>query len=191
MKGTMNKAIPILLGTVVLVGCNQSPNTATGIVGAGNPNDPVDKRLSDLAGHGVTNCGHLKTQVPAEVDAASKCVMQSAQQKKPFYVAYELPGLTVAIAGNAEGKLFSMQTQPSAAGGLEVVPCPSALRIAPSGRVSCYEPGAFPMGTDSNLHEPLMTMPPTGVSPHQRKDVPPPGTPNPHQQPPKAPEKTQ
>ena len=188
MKGTMKRATLVLSAAIVLVGCNQSPSTASG--SAANSNDPVDKRLSDLAGPGATSCGHLKTQTPAEVDAASKCVMESAQGKKPFYIAYELPGLTVAIAGNARGKLFSLQTQPSAAGGPEVVPCPSALRIAPSGRVSCYAPGTFPMGSDSSLHEPLMDMPPTGVNPHQRLGAPPAGTANPHQET-KAPAKTQ
>ncbi len=183
----MRKLIVLLTAALFLVGCNKSPNAAPTNL---NPSDPIEKKLADLAGPGATNCGHLKTQAAADVDAAGKCVMQSGQQKKPFFVAYDLPGLTVAIAGNADGKLFSMQTNPSATGGLAVVPCPNELRIAPSGRATCYAPGTFPMGTDNSLHEPLMDMPPNGASPHQRLGTPPPGTPNPHQQP-KASGKTQ
>ena len=157
MMGTMNKKFVILAAAIVLAGCNKTPS---GVSGAVNPSDPVEKKLADLAGPGAASCGHLKTQVAADVDAAGKCVMQSAKDKKPFYVAYDLPGLTVAIAGNTDGKLFSMQTNPSAPGGMATVPCPSELRIAPSGRATCYAPGTFPMGTDSSMHEPLMTMPP-------------------------------
>jgi hypothetical protein len=187
MNITMSKLIVFLTAALVLAGCNKSPNAPSG---TSNPSDPVERKLADLAGPGAKSCGHLKTQTAAEVDAAGKCVMQSATDKKPFYVAYDLPGLTVAIAGNADGKLFSMQTNPSATGGLAVTPCPAELRIAPSGRATCYAPGTFPMGTDSSMHEPLMTMPPNGASPHQRLGAPPPGTPNPHTQP-KAPGKTQ
>jgi len=183
----MTRKCLLLAAALVLAGCSKSPSGAASGV---NPGDPMEKKLADLAGPGASTCGHLKTQVAAEVDAAGKCVMQSAKDKKPFYVAYDLPGLTVAIAGNADGKLFSMQTSASASGGMAVVPCPSELRIAPSGRATCYAPGTFPMGTDSSLHEPLMTMPPNGTNPHQRFGTPPPGTPNPHAQstaPPKKP----
>ena len=143
----------------------------------------MESRLKEIAGRTAINCGYLKGQGSTELDAAGKCVVQNAQQKKPFYVGYEMPGLTVGIAGNDEGKLFSVQTQASAAGGLSTTPCPSELRIAPSGRATCYAPGTFPMGADSELHQPLMTMPPNGTNPHQRMGMPPPGTPNPHQQP--------
>lgn len=162
---------------MALAGCNKSPESEQS--SAAVSNSPVDTKLVEIVGRGATNCGHLKAQTAADVDAAGKCVMQAAQQKRPFSVAYDLPGLTVAIAGNADGKLFSLQTQPSTDGGLSVVPCPAELRIAPSGRVTCYAPGTFPMGTSSDMHGALMTMPPTGISPHQRRSTPP-GMPNPH-----------
>ena len=188
----MSKTTPlILMLTLVLAGCNKSPGTSATAApagggsnaasGNGSGEDPVEKKLMEIAGSGAANCGHLKSQAPAEMDAAGKCVMQDAQQKKPFFVAYELPGMTVAIAGNAEGKLFSLQTQASAPGGLSTVPCPNELRIAPSGRATCYAPGTFPMGTDAS-HGGMMSLP-SGINPHKGSGDLPPGHPNPHQQP--------
>lgn len=180
----MNKSISLLLlALLTTAGCNKSPATGKGSAPA-NPNDPVEKKLQELAGSGATNCGHLKSQETVEMDAAGKCVMQSAQEKKPFYVAYDLPGMTVSLAGNSEGKLFSLQTQPSATGGLNVVPCPAELRIAPSGRATCYAPGTFPMGAGSDSHSGMMKVPAMGENPHKGLGIPPPGQANPH--PPKA-----
>ena len=68
--------------------------------------------------------------------------MQASQSKHPFYVAYDMPGMAVGVAGNADGKLFTVQSQgsgPSAA--LTSGDCPSQLRIASSGRVTCFAPG--------------------------------------------------
>ena len=186
-----------LIALLSLCGCSKSSSNtaATGsspmASNATTPmsgDDPVDKKLQELAGSGATNCGHLKSQTVPEMDAAGKCVMQGAQQKKPFYVAYELPGMIIAIAGTAEGKLFSVQTQASAAGGLAAVPCPAELRIAPSGRATCYAPGTFPMGMDAN-HGGSMTKPPTGENPHKGLGIPEPGKANPHKAPMAAPAK--
>jgi hypothetical protein len=120
------------------------------------------------------------------MDAASKCAMQAAQAKRPFYVAYELPGMVIAVAGNSEGKLFTVQSQqaasaqPGSAGGLASGACPSELRIAPSGRVTCFAPGTFGMGMDATHGG--MTMPPAmGGNPHKGLGIPPPGQPNPPQ----------
>ena len=180
------------MAVLSLSGCSKTPGTSTAAPTSGmavNANDPVEKKLLELAGSGAANCGHLKAQVPAEMDAAGKCVMQDAQEKKPFYVAYELPGMTVAIAGNAEGKLFSMQTQPSATDGLATVPCPNELRIAPSGRATCYAPGTFPMGMDAT-HGGGTTAPTAPEeNPHKGIGIPAPGHPNPHQPKPAAPAK--
>ena len=107
-------------------------------------------KLAEIAGGDAANCGHLKTQGTNEMDAASKCAMQSAQQKRPFYVAYDMPGMTVAVAGNSDGKLFTLQSQAGGAG-LVSGACPAELRIAPSGRVTCYAPGTFPMGGGCGL----------------------------------------
>jgi len=74
-----------------------------------------------------------------QLKSASTCATQSAQSKQPFYVAYDMPGMTVGVAGNSEGKLFTVQTQGGA--GLTSGACPSQLRVATSGRISCFAPG--------------------------------------------------
>jgi hypothetical protein len=98
-------------------------------------------------------------------------------------VEYELPGMNVAVAGNAQGKLYSVQSQAGGAG-LMSGECPAELRVAPSGRVTCYAPGTFPMGAGAGSHT-NMPMPPmrgTGTgSPHPAAGALPPGHPNPHQ----------
>jgi hypothetical protein len=96
-----------------------------------------------------------------QLKAASDCAQLAAQQKQAFFVAYDMPGMSVGVAGNKEGKLFTVQSQ--AAGETPILTsgdCPSQLRVASSGRVTCYAPGD--MG---------------GMSGHAAV---PPGMPNPH-----------
>jgi len=154
--------VGLAMAGILLTGCNKSSSPATT---SSYPNDPVEKKLLDLAGSGAINCGHLKSQVPEQLDAAGKCVLQAAQQKRPFYVAYEMPGMTVAVAGDSDGKLFSLQTQPSAPTGLAAVPCPAELRVAPSGRVTCYAPGTFPMLGGMDSHSGMPATPAMGQNP--------------------------
>jgi len=101
--------------------------------------------------------------------------MQAAQQKRAFYVVYDMPGMTVGVAGNSEGKLFSVQSQAGGAG-VTSDPCPAELRIAPSGRMTCYAPGTFPMGSGAGSHT-NMTMPQGMPNPHQQSG----SQQNPHQ----------
>jgi len=84
--------------------------------------------------------------------------MQASQGKKPFYVAYDMPGMVIGVAGNAEGKLFTARSEGSGVSGGD---CPSALRLAASGRVTCFAPGD--MGSMGAGHSAI-----------------PPGMPNPH-----------
>jgi hypothetical protein len=111
--------------------------------------DPVYKRAVELAGSSAKNCGILKSVVPAEMNAASDCVEASFKARTPFYVEYEMPGLTVAVAGNAQGKFYSVQAGAGGAG-LTSGECPSELRVASSGRVTCYATGALPVGQGVN-----------------------------------------
>lgn len=178
----MRKALPLMLiGACFLAGCSKSKSSTASANAAGalsSPDDPVQKKLQELAGGGATNCGFFKSQVRAELDAASKCVVDASKAKTPFYVEYELPGMNVAVAGNAQGKLYSVQSQAGGAG-LATSDCPSELRVAPSGRVTCYAPGTFPMGAGAGSHTnmPMMSMPSMGKgSPHSTL---PPGHPNP------------
>jgi hypothetical protein len=187
----MIKAIPLLLVAVLFcAACSKSPKqstpSASGVAPA-STGDAVEQKLQELAGSGATNCGRLTSQASDQMDGASKCAMQAAQQKHPFFVAYELPGMIVAVAGNSGGKLFTLQSQAGAtaqsgsATGLASGDCPSELRVAPSGRVTCFAPGTFGMGMDAT-HGGGMTMPPAaGKNPHQGLGIPPPGQANPHQ----------
>jgi hypothetical protein len=97
----------------------------------------------------------------AQSKNASSCAIESSQGKRPFYVTYDMPGMTVGVAGNAEGKLFTVQAQGSPSPSVTSGPCPSELRVASSGRVTCYAPGD--MGSLGAGHTAI-----------------PPGMPNPH-----------
>jgi hypothetical protein len=181
----MNRTLPwFLIAVCLLAGCSKSkPSTASGNAAAAAPssNDPVQNKLQELAGSGAKNCGHLKAQAPADLDAASKCALDASKTKAAFYVEYELPGMNVAVAGNSEGKLFAVQSQTGGAG-LVSGDCPAELRVAPSGRVTCYAPGTFPMGAGAGSHSNL-SMPPAMVAgnPHGGADALTPGHPKPRQ----------
>jgi hypothetical protein len=142
----------------------------------------VQQKVSEIAGSGAKDCGRPSSTDRAALDTAASCVMDTAQAKKPFMIIYDMPGMSVAVAGNSEGKLFAVQSiQPegnkSAAPQINVTACPAELRVAQSGRVTC-----FPQGT--------MGVPPGAANPHAGAassesthggmGMPPPGTPNPH-----------
>jgi hypothetical protein len=158
----MRNALPLfLIATCFLTGCSKSKSSSTSSdasVATSSSNDPVQKKLQEIAGGGAKNCGLLKAQVPAEMEAASKCALDAAKAKAPFYVEYQLPGMNVALAGDGQGKLYSVQSQEGGAG-LVSGDCPAELRVAPSGRVTCYAPGTFPMGAGAGSHT-NMSIPP-------------------------------
>jgi len=188
MNIVMNKAVSFLcITTLLCVGCSKS-STSAPTAGVSPEytfatDSPVLKKLQELAGARATNCGDLKSQAADQMNAASKCALQAVKEKRPFYVNYELPGMNVAIAGSSDGKLFAVQSQTGGAG-LVSGACPAELRIAPSGRLTCYAPGTFPMGAGAGSHS-TMSMPPamggsSGQNPHQGLAIPPPGNSNPH-----------
>ena len=183
----MRKALPLfLIAACFLTSCSKSKSSTDSANAAGaatSGDDPVQKKLQELAGGGAKNCGLFKLQVRAELDSASKCAVDASTAKTPFYVEYEMPGMNVAVAGNAQGKLYSVQSQAGGAG-LTTGDCPAELRVAPSGRVTCYAPGTFPMGAGAGSHT-NMPMPPmmgTGTgSQHPAAGALPPGHPTPRQ----------
>src|SRR5512146_2033464 len=129
----------IAIGSVFLAGCNKSSSAPA----ATAAKDALEQGLQKIAGSGATNCGRVGQD--ADVKPASDCAMQAAQSKKPFYVAYDMPGLSVGIAGNSEGKLSTVQAQTAPGESQAKVtdyPCEAALRLAQSGRVTCTAPGA-------------------------------------------------
>ena len=140
-----------LLAAVCLIGCNKSSSTSA----ASHPDDAVQLKLKELAGSGATDCGRL--DIKANNDAltgAGTCATKSAQDKKPFYVAYDMPGMSTGVAGNSQGKLFAVELQGMGPGAqLQSGPCPGEMRIAKSGRVTCFIPGTTGLS-------------PTGADPH-------------------------
>ena len=179
----MSKAVLILIALALLTACNRvpTPRPTVSAAPASTASAPaaappasayasdVQPKLQEFAGKDATNCGDVKSLSSAELKAASGCAMQAAQAKKAFLVSYDMPGLSVGVAGNAEGKLFTVQSEeengkPAAP---KAQPCPSELRIAQSGRVTC-----MPVGS--------MGVTPGSANPHAGGMTPPTGTPNPH-----------
>jgi len=135
--------------------------------------DAVQQKLQEYSGAPATDCGRLSVQATADQSkTAADCAMQASQSKHAFHVAYDMPGMAIGVAGNSDGKLFTVQSQgtgPSAA--LTSGDCPSQLRIASSGRVTCFAPGD--MGSMGAGHT-AGAMPPGMSNPHTT------GAANPH-----------
>ena len=159
---------PLVLLPIALFGftaCNKS-GPASAPTMTSKSADAFQKKLVEYAGPSATNCGRLDTHAAADQSkTASDCAFQASQNKQAFYVAYDMPGMIVGVAGNSAGKLFTVQSQGAASStSLASGDCPSQLRLAASGRVTCYAPGD--MGAMGAGH--------TAV---------PPGMPNPHAMP--------
>jgi hypothetical protein len=158
-NGAIMKSNVIVLAltaaVVISIGCNKTPGGGSG--SAVKPADAVQQKLMEVAGSGATDCGRFPVQTAdAQMKAASDCAVQAAQNKKAFYVGYDMPGMTVAVAGDNGGKLYAVQVQER--GTVTSEPCPSEIRIAPSGRVTCFAPGQFSggaMGGDPHSGMPI------------------------------------
>jgi len=149
----------LLLFLSGVTGCNKPASTANPASTASPtvPSSPpmasasdgaVQKKLGEYSGSGATNCGTFGVQAtPDQLKTASECATKASQAKKPFTVAYDMPGMSVGVAGDGQGKLFTVQSQ---GGGLSSGACPSQLRVASSGRVTCFAPGD--MGSMSGSH---------------------------------------
>jgi hypothetical protein len=153
--------IPRILITVVLASltaCDKSPApSASSSSSSSKPADAVQLKLQEYAGSSPSDCGRLDVRA-----------MQANQSKKPFVIAYDMPGMTVGVAGNSEGKLFTVQSQ--AGGSTSSGACPSQLRLASSGRVTCFAPGD--MGSMSGSHA-AGSVPAGAPNPHAGESKPP------------------
>jgi hypothetical protein len=129
--------------------------------------DPVQQKLKDFAGSGATDCGRLDVHATADqLKTASDCAMQASQSKHGFSIAYNMPGMSVGVAGNSDGKLFTAQAQGADPSAVTAGNCPSQLRVAASGRVTCFAPGD--MGSMSGSHA-AGAMTPGMPNPHTPK----------------------
>jgi hypothetical protein len=163
----VNIVLVLVLALCGLTGCNKpsGPTAASSGAAASTSPDAVQQKLQEYSGTGATDCGRLDVHAAAaQLKTASDCALQANQSKHPFYVAYDMPGMTVGVAGSAEGKLFTVQAQSEGASpSLTGAACPAQLRVASSGRVTCFAPGD--MGSMSGSHAGV-TMPPGMPNPH-------------------------
>lgn len=155
----------LVLSVAAVSACNKSAappaSSESSTPSVSKPHDGVQQKLAEYAGSSASDCGRLDVRAnEAQTKSASDCAMQASQGKKPFYVAYDMPGMSVGVAGNAEGKLFTVQSQGGSVTGGD---CPSQLRVAASGRVTCFAPGD--MGSMSGSHA-AGTMSPGAANPH-------------------------
>src|SRR6201993_609821 len=113
-----------------LIGCNKSGTSPAGK--SAHPDDAVSLKLKELAGSGATDCGRVGVKAnEQESKAASGCATQAAQGKHPFYVAYDMPGMSTGVAGSSDGKLYAVELQGSGTGAqLQSGACPAELRGA-------------------------------------------------------------
>ncbi len=161
------KTASLLIATVLccLTACTKSTTTpaAAPTADPSAPPDAVSQKLQAYAGASATDCGRLEVHAAeAKSKQASECALQAGQSKHPFYVAYDMPGMSVGVAGNSDGKLFSVQSQGEGSSATVTSgDCPSQLRVAGSGRITCFAPGD--MGSMGGGHTAI-----------------PPGMPNPH-----------
>jgi hypothetical protein len=145
----MKDLAAILLITLLTACSKPTSPSPTSTAPTPKSEDPVEQKLLTYSGRAATDCGRIGVHATADQSkAASDCAMQASQTKHAFYVAYDMPGMSVGVAGNADGKLFTVQTQGS--GALTSGDCPSQLRIASSGRMTCFAPGD--MGSMAGSH---------------------------------------
>ena len=180
----MKKVLAFLIFSLLLVTCDRDSAPPAKSSASG---DPLQRKLQEIAGGSATDCGRLKSQAPDQLEPASNCAMAASKKKQAFYVAYEMPGLTVALVGDSSGKLFSVQQEHAGAPSgstSEVVaaPCASELRIAQSGRVTCIPPGSMGgnMMGGAGPHGGQSMPPASGASPHGGMSMPPASGANPH-----------
>ena len=150
----MKKFAAVLIIALSCLSACSKTTTPTASPNASSPqsSDALQQKLQEYSGASATGCGRLNVQATADQSkTASDCAMQASQSRHPFYVAYDMPGMAIGVAGNAEGKLFTVQSQGTGSSAtLTSGDCPSQLRVASSGRVTCFAPGA--MGSLGGSH---------------------------------------
>jgi hypothetical protein len=166
LQSLFMKTSLILLAALLycLAACNKSKLAGSSAV----PNTAVDaigQKLRDSAGASATDCGRLDVRATGvQLKAAGDCAQNAAEKKQAFFVAYDMPGMSVGVAGNADGKLITVQSQGSgASASLTSGDCPAQLRVASSGRVTCFAPGD--MGSMSGHG--AGAIPPGAANPHE------------------------
>jgi hypothetical protein len=160
-------AAVLIIALSCLSACSKTtaPTVSSNAASSTKSSDAVQQTLQEYSGAAATDCGRLSVQASADQSkTASNCALQALQSKHPFYVAYDMPGMAIGVADNAEGKLFTVQSQGTGTSAtLTSGDCPSQLRVASSGRVTCFVPGD--MGSMGGSHA-AGAMPPGMQNPH-------------------------
>jgi hypothetical protein len=162
MKNTSLLCVIILAG---FTACNKS-SAPVSSASRSPKQDAIQQKLQEYAGSSAADCGRLDVKASQEQSkAASDCALQANESKHAFYVAYDMPGMTIGVAGNSQGKLFTVQSQGTgASANLTGGDCPAQLRVASSGRVTCFAPGD--MGGMGAGHGGASAMPEGTPNPH-------------------------
>src|ERR1700745_2303695 len=93
-----------LIAAVCLVGCTKSSSPKV----PSHPDDPVQLKLKELAGSGASDCGRLDVRAADQtLTGASSCATKAAQDKHPFFVAYDMPGMSTGVGGKLDRQVFS------------------------------------------------------------------------------------
>jgi hypothetical protein len=168
-----NPAVALIVALLCLTACSKPAPPAASAKMSSNSPDAVQQKLQEYSGVAATDCGRLDVKATAvQSKTAADCAVEANQSKRPFYVAYDMPGMTVGVAGNPDGKLFTVQSQGTGvSAALTSGDCPAQLRIASSGRVTCFAPGD--MGSMGAGHT-AGAIQPGAPNPHAT------GTANPH-----------
>ena len=153
-----------LISLSCLLACNKSETPAAPASSSAQPADAVQQKLQQYAGSNATDCGRFAVQATQDkLKTASDCALQANQNRRPFYIAYDMPGMTIGVAGNSVARLFTVQSQGTDSANVTAGDCPSQLRVASSGRVTCFAPGD--MGSMGGGHA-AGAMPPGMANPH-------------------------
>src|SRR5438046_6380076 len=106
--------ILLLLSTAALSACDKSAapsgsSAPSSTPSVSKPHDGVQQKLAEYAGASAADCGRLDVRAnEAQTKSAGACAMQASQGKTPFTVAYDMPGMSVGVAGNDQGKVLTV-----------------------------------------------------------------------------------
>ncbi|HKU25845.1 MAG TPA: hypothetical protein VJQ54_10265, partial [Candidatus Sulfotelmatobacter sp.] len=88
------KTLLLLLAFAVLglSSCNKASAPAgSSMPSVSKPHDAVQQKLEEYAGSSASDCGRLEVRAnETQTKSASECAVQASQNKKPFYVAYDM-----------------------------------------------------------------------------------------------------
>src|ERR1700687_6483470 len=105
-----HSALALILALSCLTACSKQETTAVSSSNApsqGAPShspDAVQQKLQEYSGAAATHCGRLDVMAKADQQkTAADCAIPASQSRHSLYVAYDMAGLAVGVAGSAGG----------------------------------------------------------------------------------------